>query len=87
MAAALFWSAGLIDWPAGWAAIAVWLAWFAAMDIILLRTNPELMRERLSPPEGAKSWDRRILSVLRLAELGWGSKRIAAELGCSVSVG
>ncbi len=70
MAAALFLSAGRVDWPAAWAAIAVWLGWFAAMDIILLRTNPELIGERLSPPKGAKSWDRAILSVLRLAELG-----------------
>ncbi len=70
MGAALFLSAGRTDWPAAWAAIAVWLGWFAAMDIILLRSNPELIAERLSPPEGAKNWDRWILSFLRLAELG-----------------
>jgi len=63
---ALFWSAGRFDWWQAWAAIAVWLAWFTAMDIVIFRLNPELMAERLTPPKGAKSWDRAILSILRL---------------------
>lgn len=69
MGVALFWSAGRMDWQPAWAAIAVWIAWFAAMDIIILRLNPHLMAERLSPPKGAKSWDRAILSCLRLTQL------------------
>jgi protein-S-isoprenylcysteine O-methyltransferase Ste14 len=69
MAVALFWSAGRIDWWAAWAAIAVWLAFYIAMDILLLRFNPELMAERLNPPKGAKSWDRIILSLLRITQL------------------
>ena len=69
MGVALFWSAGRIDWWPAWAAIVVWLAWFAAMDIIILRFNPGLMAERLSPPKGAKAWDRAILSILRLTQL------------------
>jgi protein-S-isoprenylcysteine O-methyltransferase Ste14 len=69
MGLALFWSAGRIDWWAAWAAIAVWLAFYTAMDILLLRFNPELMAERLNPPKGAKSWDRAILSLLRLTQL------------------
>ena len=69
MGVALFWSAGRIDWWPAWAAIAVWLAWFTAMDIIILRFNPELMAERLIPPKGAKTWDRTILSILRLMQL------------------
>ncbi len=69
MAVALFWSAGRMDWWPAWAAIGVWLAWFAAVDILLVRFNPELMAERLSPPKGAKGWDRAILSILRLAQL------------------
>ncbi|MGA2489722.1 MAG: isoprenylcysteine carboxylmethyltransferase family protein [Anaerolineales bacterium] len=69
MGVALFWSAGRIDWWAAWAAIAVWLACFTAMDILILRLNPDLMAERLSPPRGAKSWDRAILSILRLTQL------------------
>ena len=69
MGVALFWSAGRIDWWPAWAAIAVWLAWFTAMDILILRFNPDLMAERLAPPKGAKTWDRAILSILRLTQL------------------
>jgi protein-S-isoprenylcysteine O-methyltransferase Ste14 len=69
MGVALFWSAGQINWWAAWAAIAVWLAFYTAMDILLLRFNPELMAERLNPPKGAKTWDRAIMSLLRLTQL------------------
>jgi protein-S-isoprenylcysteine O-methyltransferase Ste14 len=69
MGVALFWSAGRIDWWPAWAAIAVWLACFTAMDIIILRFNPDLMAERLVPPKGAKTWDKAILSILRLTQL------------------
>jgi protein-S-isoprenylcysteine O-methyltransferase Ste14 len=69
MAVALFWSAGRIDWWPAWAAIAVWLAFYTAMDITIFRLSPDLMAERLSPPKGAKTWDRAILSVLRLTQL------------------
>lgn len=94
MGVALFWSAGRIDWWAAWAAIVVWLICFAAMDILILRFNPDLMAERLNPPKGAKSWDRAILSILRLATLiryilagldqryGWsGGFSLAAQIG------
>ena len=69
MGVALVWSAGRIDWWPAWAAIAVWLGWYAVMDIVILRSNPNLMAERLSPPKGAKTWDRTILSILRLMQL------------------
>jgi protein-S-isoprenylcysteine O-methyltransferase Ste14 len=69
MGVALFWSAGRIDWRAAWAAIAVWLTFFTATDILLLRFNPELMAERLNPPKGAKTWDRAIMSIFRLTTL------------------
>jgi protein-S-isoprenylcysteine O-methyltransferase Ste14 len=69
MAVAIFWSAGRLNWWPAWAAIAVWLATFAAMDVLLLRFNPGLIAERLAPPKGAKSWDRAVLSLLRLTQL------------------
>jgi protein-S-isoprenylcysteine O-methyltransferase Ste14 len=69
MGVALFWSAGRMDWWPAWAAIAVWVIWFAATDIVMLRFNPDLMAERLSPPKGAKAWDRTIVSLLRLTQL------------------
>jgi hypothetical protein len=65
----LFWLAGRIDWWPAWAVISVWVVWFAAMDIVILHLNPDLMAERLSPPKGAKAWDRAILSILRLTQL------------------
>jgi protein-S-isoprenylcysteine O-methyltransferase Ste14 len=96
MSVALFWSAGRIDWWPAWAVIAVWLIWFTVMDIIILRFNPNLMAERLSPPKGAKTWDRAILSILRLAQLmryilagldqryGWtGDFPLAAQIAAS----
>lgn len=69
MSVALFWSAGRIDWWPAWAAIAVWLSWYAVMDILILRFTPDLMAERLSPPKGAKAWDRAIMSTVRLTQL------------------
>jgi protein-S-isoprenylcysteine O-methyltransferase Ste14 len=94
MGVALFWSAGRIYWWPAWAAIAVWLAFFTAMDIIILRGTPDLMAERLTPPKGAKTWDKTILSILRLMQLvryilagldqryGWtGGFPLAAQIG------
>jgi protein-S-isoprenylcysteine O-methyltransferase Ste14 len=69
VAVVLFWTAGRIDWWAAWAVIAVWLAWFIATDFLLVRFNPDLMAERLHPPRGSKSWDRVIVSALRLLQL------------------
>ena len=69
MAVALFWSAGRIDWWPAWATIAVWLACFTMEDIAILRSNPDLLFERLSPPKGAKTWDKAITSILRIMEL------------------
>jgi protein-S-isoprenylcysteine O-methyltransferase Ste14 len=65
----LFWSAGRIDWWAAWVAMIVWLVLFAAMDIFILRINPGLIAERLRPPKSAKTWDKVIVSILRLTEL------------------
>jgi len=66
---ALFWSAGRFNWWAAWAVLGVWAVWFAVTDTLLLRANPELMAERLKPPGSAKTWDRVILSVLRILQL------------------
>jgi protein-S-isoprenylcysteine O-methyltransferase Ste14 len=97
---ALFWSAGRMDWGSAWAAIAVWLVWFTAMDNITLRYNRDLMAERLSPPKGAKGWDRAILSLLRLTQLlryilagldlryGWtGGFPLAAQISALIVCG
>jgi protein-S-isoprenylcysteine O-methyltransferase Ste14 len=67
--AALFWSAGRTDWPPAWAAMAVWLVWFTAMDVLYLRFNPDLMTECIRFPKGAKGWDRTLMSIVRLSQL------------------
>jgi protein-S-isoprenylcysteine O-methyltransferase Ste14 len=65
---AMFWSAGRLDWWPAWAVLGVWVFWFAAEDIVL-RSNPVLMAERLSPPKAAKTWDSALLSIARLLQL------------------
>jgi protein-S-isoprenylcysteine O-methyltransferase Ste14 len=69
MGVALFWSAGRMDWGAGWAALAVMLAWCTATAIVILRFNPDLLAERLGPRRGAKKWDTAIMSVIGLLQL------------------
>jgi len=69
MGAALFWSAGQIDWWAGWAALAVMAGWITATAIVILRFNPDLLAERLGPRKGAKPWDTAIMSILGLTQL------------------
>jgi protein-S-isoprenylcysteine O-methyltransferase Ste14 len=69
MGVALFWSAGRIDWWPAWAAIAVMLVWLTAIGIIIIRFHPDLLVERLAPAKGAKTWDKAIMSILRLTQL------------------
>jgi len=69
MGVALFWSAGRIDWLAGWAAVAVMSVLQPLVGVTILLFQPDLLVERLFPPQGAKKWDRAILSFIRLAQL------------------
>jgi len=69
MGVALFWAAGRLDWWPAWAAIAIWIVWYAVTDTVLFRVSPSLVTERLNPPKGAKIWDRAILSAVRLLQL------------------
>lgn len=69
MAVALFWSAGRIDWWAAWAALGVMAAWTIATALVIFRSNPDLLAERLGPRKGAKSWDTAIMSLLGLTQL------------------
>jgi len=69
MGVALFWSAGQLNWWPAWASIAVMMAWSTATAIVILRTNPELLAERLGPRRGGKSWDTAIMSILGLVQL------------------
>lgn len=67
--AALFWSAGRMDWWAGWAMVALLAVWAAATAIVILRTNPDLLAERLGPRKGVKKWDTAIMGVIGLLTL------------------
>ncbi len=69
MAAALFLSAGRLDWPQAWAVLAIMLAWIVATLLILLRIHPDLITERLGPRKGAKPWDVAIMSAVGLLQL------------------
>jgi len=68
-AIALFWSAGRLDWWAAWATLALLAGWVAATGIVILRYNPDLLKERLGPRRGAKRWDTAIIGALGLIEL------------------
>ncbi len=69
MGVALFWSAGRMDWWPGWAALAVVLAWTAATAIVILRSCPELLAERLGPRKGGKTWDVAIMGIMGILQL------------------
>jgi protein-S-isoprenylcysteine O-methyltransferase Ste14 len=69
MGVALFWSAGRLDWWAGWAALAVMAVWTAATAIIVLHYNPDLLAERLGSRKGEKRWDAAIVSLMGLVTL------------------
>jgi protein-S-isoprenylcysteine O-methyltransferase Ste14 len=70
MAVALFWSAGKIDWWPAWGAIAIMAGWIIATAMVILRSHPELLAERLGPRTGAKPWDTAIMSAVGLIQLG-----------------
>jgi len=67
---ALFWPAGRVDWWQAWAVLAVIAAWIAATALVIVRTNPDLLKERLGPRKGAKRWDTAIMSLMGLLQLG-----------------
>jgi protein-S-isoprenylcysteine O-methyltransferase Ste14 len=45
------------------------LAWITATAIVILRTNPDLLAERLGPRKGARSWDMAIMSTIGVTTL------------------
>jgi protein-S-isoprenylcysteine O-methyltransferase Ste14 len=69
LAVALFWSAGRVDWWAGWALVAITFVWAAATLAVILRFHPALLAERLGPRKGAKRWDAAIMGIVGLATL------------------
>ncbi|MEN6408477.1 MAG: isoprenylcysteine carboxylmethyltransferase family protein [Anaerolineaceae bacterium] len=70
MAAALFWSAGRLDWWAAWGALAVMLAWIVGTAAVILRIHPDLLAERLGPRKGSQRWDTLLMSAVGMLQLG-----------------
>ena len=66
---ALFWSAGRIDWWAAWALVALTAAWVGATAIVILRSDPSLLAERMGAGRGGALWDTVIMSTVGLLEL------------------
>ena len=79
MGAALFWSAGTLHWWQAWAVLLIMLVWSIATAVVILRSDPSLLAERLGPRKGAKRWDTVIMSVLGLVQLA----RYRSRSGCA----
>ena len=78
VAITLFVPAGRLDWPWGWALVAVYAAWIASTALLLVRRNPELLAERVARNrEGAKRWDTAILGLFGLLTI---AKHVVAGL-------
>lgn len=74
-AAALFVSAGRLDWLAGWAYLGLYVGIILVNAAIMLPSHPELAAERGELAKNVKSWDK--LIMILGAVLGPGSLVVA----------
>jgi protein-S-isoprenylcysteine O-methyltransferase Ste14 len=63
VAALLFVPAGRLDWPMGWALVALYVVWVAVTALLLMPRSPALLAERVTHRFSAKRWDNVILSI------------------------
>lgn len=70
---ALFLPAGTLVWPAGWTYLALVFGFTAAVSTWLLRSNPDLLAERMTGigHPGQKTWDKVFLALTALAFFAW----------------
>ena len=66
--ALLFVSAGTTNWPMAWVYVALLLASTLGSRLIVLKRNPETLRERarFTSSEGTKTWDRLLVMIVGL---------------------
>lgn len=83
--AALFLSAGRLDWGMGWTVFGVMLAATLVSRLLVARANPDLLQERASAGErgGVPDWDRWLVRVIGLA----GPVAIAVVAGLDLRFG
>jgi protein-S-isoprenylcysteine O-methyltransferase Ste14 len=65
----LFGSAGTILWWPAWAFLAVSAAWVVATAAVIVRNDPSLLAERISPPKGGKRWDVILMSTHAMVQM------------------
>ena len=71
---AIIWPAGTWHWWEAWVLIGLWMTFFIALTIFLLRSDPALFIERMkaSPVQkGQKGWDKVILSLMFIVAIGY----------------
>jgi protein-S-isoprenylcysteine O-methyltransferase Ste14 len=64
--AVLFVPAGTLRWPQAWVLLALYLSAVAGFFVWTKKRDPDLLKERISPPKNIKAWDRRILRIYSL---------------------
>jgi protein-S-isoprenylcysteine O-methyltransferase Ste14 len=72
-ALAIFLPAGTMAWPAGWVFLGEFFGFVLALSLWLLRSNPELLHERMTGigAAGQKDWDKVFFAVASVLFLGW----------------
>jgi len=71
---AILWPAGTWQWWEAWVLIGLWMTFFIALTILLLRRDPTLLIERMkaSPVQkGQKGWDKVIMSLMFIVGIGY----------------
>ena len=60
----LFSFAGTLQWWPAWVMVAILGGWSLITTVVILRTDPALIADRLAPRKTSKKWDVLILSVI-----------------------
>jgi len=66
----LFWPSRTLDWWPAWAVVAITFLWTLGTGIVIMRTNPDLLAERLGPRKGGKAWDTAIMGTVGMVTMG-----------------